>query len=335
MLSTIETIIVILLTFALTAIILKKLIPILKSHKMGQKILDIGPRWHKGKEGTPTMGGLSFLISTTIVLLIILVINAIAFKDVNINYGKTILTFLMALANGIIGIIDDRAKLKKKANEGLTAKQKYLLQLVISIAYIVLMKVFGYISTSILIPFTSTEIDIGLFYYPIAILVITGIVNSANLTDGIDGLASSVTCIIGIFFLVLSFITSSLDMGLLSSLVIGGTLGFLVYNFYPARVFMGDTGSLFLGGLVVGCAFMMNNPLIILIAGLLYLCESASVIIQVSYFKLTKGKRFFKMAPIHHHFEKSGWSEIKIVIIFTLFTIITSVIALLSYLPKV
>ena len=315
----------IIVTFALTALLSRFIIPILKSHKMGQKILDVGPRWHKSKEGTPTMGGISFILSTLIVFAVLGTVFMIGGNGT--SPLRLVFTFVYALLNGAIGFIDDRVKLLKKQNEGLTAAQKYLLQLLAAVLYLVAMTAFNFIDTTLYIPYLDMTFELGFVYYIFALLLLTGIVNSANLTDGLDGLASSVTFVVAAFFALAGFKADNSDVIFLSSLIIGACLGFLVYNFYPARVFMGDTGSLFLGGLTVGCAFMLGNPAIVLVAGILYLLESLSVIIQVVYFKLTHGKRFFKMAPIHHHFEKCGWSEVKVVTVFSLFTAIMCVIA--------
>ncbi len=311
-------------TFALTVLILKWLIPKLRSLKMGQTILDIGPRWHKSKEGTPTMGGLSFLVAMSVVILTVGV--AAVITDNHAWAAKFFITYGMALCYALIGIWDDSLKITKKENEGFTAGQKYLLQLFIAIAYLVAMKIWGGLTTELYFPYFDKAVELGPVYYVIATLLITGVVNAANLTDGIDGLAASVTTVIGGFFAVAAFLSEQLPAALISAMVIGGCVGFLVYNFYPARVFMGDTGSLFLGGLAVGLAFLINNPLIVLLVGLIYVIEAASVIIQVGVYKLTK-KRVFKMAPIHHHFEKCGWSEIKVVAVFSLVTLIISVIA--------
>lgn len=312
------------ITFVLTVLFARKLIPILKSKKVGQKILDIGPRWHKSKEGTPTMGGISFIFAITIaaVLGCIFITLRTGFD----NAIPVIITVGFALINGLIGCVDDLAKFRKKQNEGLTARQKFLLQLIAAALFIAAMKLTGSLDTSLYISYFNVELELGIFYYIFAMILLTGIVNSVNITDGIDGLSSSVTFVVGGFFAVVVFfsqITSNvLALSLLSAFLIGGTLGFLVYNFYPAKVFMGDTGSLFLGGLVVGGAFLLNNPLLVVIYGIIYIIETASVMIQVTYFKLTHGKRFFKMAPIHHHYEKCGWSEMKIVAIFSLVTLI-------------
>ena len=316
------------LTFAACAVITRILIPKLKSLKMGQKILDIGPRWHKGKEGTPTMGGIAMIISLCISVIIALVAGLInpAFRSVT---SRAALVFGYAMLNGLTGVIDDRVKLLKKQNEGLKAWQKYALQFVCAALFIIGMRLTGNMTTELHIPFTSLSFDLGFFYYIIAILLLTGVVNAVNLTDGIDGLASSNCLLVGVFFAVMSF---SAKLGGCDTALLGGSLagmcgGFLVYNFYPAKIFMGDTGSLFLGGLVVGGAFMLDSPLTVILFGLVFIIETASVILQVASFKLTK-KRIFKMAPIHHHFEMCSWSEIKIV---TVFSVITAVMCAVSY----
>lgn len=319
-------IITLVLTFALTVTTARLLIPGLKSHKMGQKILDIGPRWHKSKEGTPTMGGLSFIIASLFVVLTAGLYGCFIYND-NGAALKLALTLAMAYLNGLIGFLDDYMKFIKKQNEGLRAGQKFLLQLLVAGGYLLLMELSGSLDTSLYIPYADISVELGIVYYLFALVLLTGIVNSVNLTDGIDGLASTVTFIVAAFFAVAAFRFGAWETVFLSALTAGACLGFLVYNFYPARVFMGDTGSLFLGGLVVGAAFMINNPAIIFIAGLIYLIESASVMIQVTYFKLTGGKRFFKMAPIHHHFEKCGWSEIKIVAVFGVTTAVMCIAA--------
>ena len=330
MFDTILFIAALVLTFALTAAISHKLIPVLKSKKMGQKILEIGPRWHKSKEGTPTMGGIAFIAATVIVAALACIASAV-WGDI-----ESVLPFLYVLLygvlNGLIGVIDDSAKLRKKQNEGLTARQKYLLQLVAAAVFLILLSVTGIVDTTLYIPFAGVTWKLGFFYYVIALLLLTGMVNSVNLTDGIDGLASGVTLVVGIFFAVAAFFAAQAEsvapaLSLIGATLIGGTLGFLVYNFYPARVFMGDTGSLYLGGMVVGAAFLLGNPLIVVVCGIVYICETASVMLQVTYFKLTHGKRLFRMAPIHHHFEQCGWSEIKIVSVFTAVTAVACLAA--------
>ena len=312
------------LTFALAAVFARILIPKLRSMKMGQQILDIGPRWHKSKEGTPTMGGIAFIAASLIVFTIMAIITAVRVEAEGIS--TAIIVVLFALANGAIGVVDDLTKFKNHRNEGLTAAQKYLLQLISAGLFLAALKLTGNISTELSIPYTDISLDLGIFYYIISILLITGIVNAVNLTDGIDGLASSVTLALGAFFAVAGFTLGMLPTVIVSAVTMGACLGFLVYNFYPARVFMGDTGSLFLGALAIGMAYIINEPLIIVIVGIVYICEAVSVILQVGYYKLTK-KRLFKMAPIHHHFEKCGWSELKIVGVFSLVTVIAGIIA--------
>lgn len=318
---------------AITVLLLKKVIPILKSHKVGQTIYEIGPRWHQDKNGTPTMGGICFIIAGLAVVLIIAIVSLI--KGTAAELIPLAFSLGLAVANAMIGFLDDYRKLVKKQNEGLKAWQKFALQTVVAGIYLLVMKITGNIATSFEIPFVKYTIEFtGLWeilYYFIAILLITGIVNAVNLTDGIDGLAATVTAVVGVFFAVMAMYTLSRPLEILSALVIGGTAGFLFYNWHPAKVFMGDTGSLFLGGAVVGAAFMMGKPLVIVIAGLIYVIEALSDIIQVGVFKLSGRKiRVFKMAPIHHHFEKCGWSEVKVVIVFSVATLIFSVLAFFS-----
>lgn len=325
-----EFVIVLVSVFTLTAFLLRLIIPILKSHKLGQPIKDIGPRWHKSKEGTPVMGGIGFILATLTVLLIISIVSWI--RGTVAELVPLALALGLAVANGMIGFFDDYCKLLKKQNEGLKAYQKYLLQLVVAAVYLLFMSITGNLSTELFIPFVKKTIVLDgylkILYYAIALLLITGIVNSVNLTDGIDGLAASVTAVVGGFFAVLAFYISRTNhaagrsLSLLSSSIVGGTLGFLVYNWNPARVFMGDTGSLYLGGAVVGAAFMLNRPLVILVAGFVYVFEAISVILQVGVFRLSgRKKRLFKMAPFHHHLEKCGWKEVTIVCVFTLLTV--------------
>ena len=311
-------------TFIVTALAARLLIPKLRSMKLGQKILDVGPRWHKSKEGTPTMGGLSFIAAALIVFIPFSVY--LVSKGVD-GVDRMAIIMLMATANGAVGIVDDLTKFKNHRNEGLSASQKYLLQLICAGLFLAAMKLTGNLSETLYIPYVGVELDLGIFYYILSILLITGIINSVNLTDGIDGLASTVTLAVAAFFSVAAFSLSALPEAIIAAITLGCCLGFLVYNFYPARVFMGDTGSLFLGGLVIGMAYMISNPLIIVIVGIIYILEALSVMIQVTYYKLTHGKRFFKMAPIHHHFEKCGWSELKIVGVFALVTVIAGAAA--------
>lgn len=325
-----------LITFIGCVLISKKLIPILKSHKMGQTILDIGPRWHKSKEGTPTMGGIAFIIASAVVGIAGSVYIGV------IDGIRAALPFAFTLglgvAGGLIGSVDDAAKLKKKQNEGLTAPQKFTLQVIAAALYLLGMTLVCGLKTTMYIPFFGVTVELGIFYYIISMILITGVMNSVNLTDGIDGLCSGVTLVVGLFFIASGYLMGMAEpdggLLLLGGIMVGSCGGFLVYNFYPARVFMGDTGSLFLGGLIIGGAFMLNNPLIVLIFGIVYIIETASVMLQVTYFKLTHGKRLFKMSPIHHHFEKCGWSEIKIVTVAVIITAAASILALFFGLNK-
>ncbi len=330
--------------FLFTVIFCRILIPKLRSLKMGQKILDIGPRWHKSKEGTPTMGGLSFIgasvIGAVVILAVLLIISKGAFRiSALVPY---LVTLLFAIVSGMIGIIDDSVKITKKQNAGLTAPQKFLLQVISAALYLFVLHLCGIIDTTLHIPFLGWEWEMGIFYYVVVIILITGVVNSVNLTDGIDGLASTETFVVGIFFAVVAHLSAltqlsdgvSLCLSLSAATAIGASLGFLVYNFYPARVFMGDTGSLFFGALVVGMSLIAGNPLLILFAGLMYIAETASVILQTLYFKYTRmrygtGKRIFKMSPIHHHFEMCGWSEIRVVSVFGTLTAVSCLITFL------
>ncbi len=308
-------------SFGLTVLLSHFVIPILKSKKMGQKILEIGPRWHKSKEGTPTMGGICFIAAILLCVGVALIVDASEIK-------RILLVMILALSNGLIGLVDDRAKLMKKQNEGLLAWQKYLLQLLAAGLFLLLQSLFGLATTALALPYTDLELELGIGYYVIALLLITGVVNSVNLTDGIDGLASTVSLVVAGFFAVAAFAFGAREISLLSAALVGGLIGFLVYNFHPARVFMGDTGSLFLGGFLSGLAFALGEPLLILVCGLMFVVEAASVILQVSVFKLSgRKKRLFKMAPIHHHFEQCGWNEYKIVAVFGAVTLACCVLA--------
>ena len=301
--------------FVLTAVAERILIPILRSRKAGQRILDIGPRWHKSKEGTPIMGGIGFILA-------ILLAGAGFFIYAGIrgcaeSYIPLALTLAFAVSHGAIGFVDDYCKLIKKQNEGLTRMQKLVLQFAITAAYICVMSYTGNLPSEIVIPLINLPIR-GILWYILAIVLMVGVINGANFTDGIDGLASSVTCVIGIFFSVLAFVWKDSGLSIAGGAIVGATLGFLLYNFHPARVFMGDTGSLFLGAIVMATLFQINEPLLTFIICAVYIIELLSTVLQILYFKLTHGKRLFKMAPIHHHFEKCGWGEVKIVIVFSL-----------------
>lgn len=319
--------------FLLTALIGKYLIPYLHKLHFGQTILEIGPKWHEKKQGTPTMGGIMFIIG--------ICVAAGISVGLYIAFGKNffelylpdmsrqsvfIFTGLgMAVCYGMVGFIDDYIKVVKKRNLGLTALQKLILQFGIAILYLVVLAMYGYGSAT-MIPFVG-YVDLGIFYYIIAAIVIVGVVNAVNLTDGIDGLDGSITFFAALFFMLIASLLSYLGVTIMSAAVAGGCLGFLIWNFHPAKVFMGDTGSLFLGGIVCALAFALDMPVLLLPIGIVYLCEMASVMLQVVYFKLTHGKRLFKMSPIHHHFEMCGWSEVKIVVVFSIVTAVFGAIA--------
>lgn len=308
----------------LTVILATVFIPVLKSVKMGQKILDIGPRWHKSKEGTPTMGGLFFLVP----ILGIGVVLSFTEKE-----PLLLVHLAFLLANAAIGFVDDYVKFFKKQNEGLTPPQKMVLQFAAATAYVFALKTFGVIDTVLRLPFSENVWELPLpVYLVLAIVGIVFTVNSVNLTDGIDGLAASVTAVVMVFMAALSFKTQNVPGLAVSLLTVGGMLGFLVYNFHPAKVFMGDTGSLFLGAAVSSMAFILDCPILLVFTGFVYYVESFSVIIQVTSFKLT-GKRVFKMSPIHHHFEMCGWSEIKIVTVFSVTAALLCAVGSFGFLP--
>ncbi len=300
--------------FLLTALAERILIPILRSHKVGQKILDIGPRWHKSKEGTPIMGGIGFILAILVAVAGFFVYAAIQ-REAS-DYIPLALTVAFAVANGAVGFVDDYRKLVKKENEGLTRKQKLVLQFAITAGYLCVMGYTGNLPREVIIPLINLPIR-GFVWYILAAILAVGVINGANFTDGIDGLASSVTCVIGIFLAVFAMLAGNLGLSVVGGAIIGATLGFLLYNFHPARVFMGDTGSLFLGGIVMGAIFQMGNPLLLFLVCGVYILELLSSLLQILYYKATK-KRLFKMAPVHHHFEKCGWGENKVVLVFSL-----------------
>ncbi len=317
-----------LVSFAITAISGKYLIPFLHKLKYGQTILDIGPSWHKKKQGTPTMGGLMFILGIVIATVVSVILYSTLHGGFGVNEKFVITGLFMAVCYGAIGFIDDYIKVVKKRNLGLTAIQKLVMQFSVVALYLFAMRMLGD-NTEIAIPFVGM-VDLGIFYYIIMALVIVGITNAVNLTDGIDGLDGSITFFVALFMMMISNVLGVFQTNaLFAAAVAGGCLGFLVWNFHPAKVFMGDTGSLFLGGIVCALAFTMDMQLILLLVGLMYLIEMFSVMLQVTYFKLTHGKRIFRMSPIHHHFEMGGWSEMKIVIVFSGVTALCGVIALL------
>ena len=317
--------------FGFTVFNLKKLIPVLASRHMGQKILDIGPRWHKSKEGTPTMGGVSFIIAGIVTFFAFLIIFSSRMEKRDTLL--TVNTMVFGILNGMIGIVDDMAKIRNKRNEGLTPLMKFTLQSVFSAVFLYTVDLSVGINTVLKIPYINLSFDLGAFYYVFLFFMLIGVVNSVNLTDGIDGLASSVVFTVGVFFICANiFILNSYPVSFVSALLIGSSLGFLTYNFYPARVFMGDTGSLYLGGIIAATVFFTNNPIVTLLYCFVFVLEAASDILQVTYFKISNGKRLFKIAPLHHHFEKCGWSEVKIV---TVFTVVNSIFCIIAYLGLV
>lgn len=316
--------------FLITSVIGMWLIPFLRRLHFGQTILDIGPAWHKSKQGTPTMGGIMFIVGITIAILagwLTLELSEQGVADASAA-GSFYLWggLLMALAFGLIGFLDDYISVVKKQNLGLKAGQKSLAQLLVAVVYLAAQQIFAP-TTSFWLPFIG-DLDIGIFYYPLMLFIIVGTVNAVNLTDGIDGLDASVTMVAAMGFMVIASIAGFSQMNLLAAALAGGCLGFLVWNFHPAKVFMGDTGSLFLGGMVVALAFGLRRPLLLVFIGIVYVVETLSDIIQIGSVKLT-GKRVFKMAPIHHHFEMSGWSEVKIVVVFSAVTAVGCLIAVL------
>lgn len=319
------------ISFAVTALAGKLLIPALRRLHFGQSIREDGPTWHKQKQGTPTMGGIMFIVGSIAAVVIgycVLWLTNGGLTD-PLEQMQLFGGLIMALLFGLIGFLDDYIKVVKKRNLGLTAWQKIVGQVLVTALYLAALYIAGDRSTIINVPFLG-QWDLGFFYYPILGILIIGIVNSVNLTDGIDGLCGSVTFIVAVFFMVVSTIAGQYGMKLLSTALAAACIGFLIYNLHPAKVFMGDTGSLFLGGMVVALGFGMNMEFILFFAGFIYCCESLSVILQVISFQTT-GKRIFRMSPIHHHFELGGMSENKIVVLFSGVTLIMCVIGVFAF----
>ena len=294
--------------FFITVLLGPVIIPYLRKLKFGQTVRDDGPQSHLKKNGTPTMGGILFLISITIMTLPFIS-----------KYPNVVPVLFLTLGFGLIGFLDDYIKVVLKRSMGLSSAQKMFGQIIVTAIFAYYVMVVADVDLAMRIPFFDKSIDLGIFTIPVMFLIILGTVNGSNFTDGIDGQESSVTIIIATFFAVVS-VCMGAGIEPVACAVIGGLLGFLMFNVYPASVFMGDTGSLALGGFVVGCAYMTGLQLFLPIVAFIYMLEVASVIIQVTYFKLTGGKRFFRMAPIHHHFELGGWSETKVVAVFTTVT---------------
>ena len=284
------------------------LLPVLHALKAGASIREIGPTWHNNKTGTPIMGGLMFIFASILCLMG----NLPSMTDYSVFF-----VLVLGLCHGFIGFLDDFTKIRHHRNLGLTSAQKAMLQMAVSALFLYAMYKAGVMDTHLYIPFWNRSFDLHpIVYIFFAMFVMVGCVNSVNLTDGVDGLSSSVTLPVMVFFTAASCALGKYDLALLPASLVGGLMAYLTYNWHPAKVFMGDTGSLFLGGVVCAMAFALEMPLILILVGFVYICETMSDILQISYFKMTHGKRLFKMAPIHHHFEMCGWKEERIVLSF-------------------
>ena len=316
------------ISLIVTLIAGKLLIPALVKLKAGQSIKEIGPTWHMNKQGTPTMGGLMFIIGSSVAAVI-----CIAFLWLNggaetqLMFVKVMAGALMAVGFGIVGFLDDYISIKKHRNLGLTEIQKLILQFIIVGAYLLSVALAGG-TTETVIPFLGS-VDLGFFYYILAAVFIVGMVNAVNFTDGIDGLNTSVTLVVALVFSVIAMLLNRVGLSLYAAAIVGAMIGFLFWNANPAKVFMGDTGSLFLGGAVCALAFGVDMPILLILIGIIYIVEILSVVLQVTYFKISHGKRIFKMAPIHHHFEMCGWNENKICFVFSGVTLLAGIIGVL------
>ena len=312
---------------ALSGLLGYLLLPVLRALKAGQSVREIRPTWHNNKAGTPLMGGLMFIFA----VILCLVGNLGSMKDYTVFY-----VLALSLCFGLVGFLDDFCKVKYKRDLGLTALQKAMLQMAVSAVYLYVLYREGTLTCDIYVPFFNVTFYVHpLVYIFFAMFVMVGCVNAVNLTDGIDGLSSSVTIPVMVFFTAAAYAMGKSDLALLPAALAGGLVAYLFYNFHPAKVFMGDTGSLFMGGVVCAMAFALDMPLVLIFAGFVYIVETLSDIIQVTYFKLTHGKRIFKMAPIHHHFEMCGWKEEKIVFVFAGVSAIMCVVAWLSIAGKI
>ena len=307
----------------ITGLLGRFMVPFLHKLKFGQTIREVGPSWHKNKQGTPTMGGLMFIIgglAAAVVCIAFLWMHGGA--ETQLMLVRIVAGALMAVGFGLVGFMDDYISIKKHRNLGLTE-----IQFIIAAAYLVSVSMAGG-TTETLLPFIGT-VDLGVFYYFIAAVLIVGMVNAVNFTDGLDGLNSSVTIVVCLTFSVIAMMLSMKGLSILAAAMVGALIGFLFWNANPAKVFMGDTGSLFLGGYVCALAFGVNMPVLLLLVGIIYIVEILSVVLQVGYFKLTHGKRIFKMAPIHHHFEMCGWKENKVCFVFSGVTLVAGILAVL------
>ena len=321
-----------LLSFAITTVLCPVLIPLLRRMKFGQPILEEAPEEHKKKQGTPTMGGVTFILGSVLS-------TAVFFAMLGGTARVSLAVLLCALLFGVIGISDDLIKIRRKHNEGLTAKQKFGAQAVVAIGFLAYLYGRGLLVTELMLPFMKHPVSFGIFTLPFAVFVLLAMVNSVNLTDGLDGLASTTALVVAVFFAYLCYHEGESGVcGFLIALA-AGLVGFLLFNHYPAKVFMGDTGSLFLGGALGAAAVSIGGEWFLVITGLVFLCETLAVIIQVTYFKATRqrdadgkpipgtGKRIFRKTPLHHHFEECGMKETKVVWIFSTFTLICCIIA--------
>ena len=309
------------IAMAVSAVAGKYLVPYLRAIKAGQSIREDGPVWHMSKQGTPTMGGLMFIGGTLVAVLLVGIPELLKSEFLHL------FVLLFAMIYGAVGFLDDFEKLKKKQNLGLTALQKFLLQTVVAVVFILLLRLTGYLQPSFYIPFVGATLILPEWlYFIICTFIIVGCVNAVNITDGVDGLVTGVSIPVMLFFAAVAFVWGYAAQGIFAAALAGGLAGFLIFNFHPAKVFMGDTGSLFLGGAVCAMAFALDMPLILIPVGIIYVSETLSDIIQVGYFKLTHGKRIFKMAPLHHHLEMCGWSEKKLFFVFSAITLVVCVI---------
>ena len=312
----------------ITAILGFGIIPWLRKLKFGQTILEEGPKWHKSKQGTPTMGGIMFIIGIFFSAAAMLVVNYVTGNKLELTGDmntKIWAGLIMALMFGLVGFADDYIKVVKKRNLGLSIVQKSIAQVVICAGYLTSLFLAMGKDPYMFIPFIG-KVDLGIWFWILGVCVIYGAINAVNFTDGIDGLCSSVTATAAVSFIAIAVIHKFLGVGVLAAALLGGCIGFFIWNKFPAKVFMGDTGSMFLGGMVVAIAYALDCPVILILTGFIYVIEALSDVIQIGYYKITHGKRIFKMAPIHHHFEMCGWSEKKIDAVFCTVNIIAGII---------
>ena len=327
----IEALAVMVVVFLLTVLSTRLILPVLRAKKLNQPI-NMYVKEHAGKAGTPTMGGICFIISSLTAMLIWIILEKCGLLggSQNADLIPLALTLCLGVANGLIGFIDDYKKLVKKENEGLNESQKLILQTVVAAAYLAMMGMTDNLPTALHIPFTDISLELGWFAYALYLVVIIGFVNSTNITDGLDGLASSIGTSVGIALILTSVMLGSRYTGVASGMLVGALLGFLVFNHYPAKIFMGDTGSLFIGGIIMGCAVSEGELLAVIIMSFVFIFEMLSSLMQRVYFKLTHGKRLFKKAPVHHHFQLMDWSEVKIVTVFFLISLALCAIGVLG-----